>query len=120
MTFAFSIGGVPWTVIIPSGFPRIAAATTLGATSRFEGNICPDVVSLGHEHYHAIHTSWIRYVISFTVGLLWGSSYWRDEETAANAAGAVASTNPELVGAAATLRATLPATWPTVTINHPV
>src|ERR1019366_8442428 len=41
MVYNWTVGGIVWTVIIPSGFPRIAAATTYGSTSRFGPNYSP-------------------------------------------------------------------------------
>lgn len=65
---------------------RFAAATTIGRTTRFLPVVCPDVQSLMHEYDHAVHTNWLRYAISRTIGRLWGSTYWQEAEIAANAA----------------------------------
>lgn len=112
-----SVVGVSWRIVIPSGFPRISVATTLDHTTRFQGGGCPDSVSLAHEFYHVLHTSWLRYLLSYTLGRLWGDSYWRDEENDANHYGAMHETDADFLAIATQIRGQFP-DWPTVRITH--
>lgn len=123
-TFHATIHGKPYTVKTGAGrigWPiRISVATTMGHSSAFEPGICPDVTSIGHENWHSENTNTLRYVWSFTVGRLYGSTYWKDQERAANQAGSVAHEDAELLAFAATIRAGVAASWPTATVTHPV
>jgi hypothetical protein len=118
MTFDFTVQGTAFRVIIPSGFPRVAAATTIGHTVRFQGGGVPNDASLAHEYFHVLHTSWVRYLLSVTIGKLWGDGYADGQERAANAYQNDPANVALFAAAAAMLRAALPATWPTVRIEH--
>mgnify|MGYP003661848448 CR=1 FL=1 len=122
MKIQTTILGEPWTIRNDHPFwpPLLAAATTIGQTTVFDSGLCPDSVALAHEWYHVAHTSWLRYVLSFTVGRLWGDDYWRHEESEANLSGQLHRFEPAFVALAAQIRAQIPASIPTVSINHPV
>ena len=120
--FHFTNAGVSYTVKCGSSLPKWigAAATTIGATIRVAPKYCPDAASLAHEYFHVVHTSWIHYLFSVTIGKLWGDKYWKNEETSANVYGGLHQKDPLFVGPASQIRLGLPAAWPTVTIKHSV
>lgn len=100
--------------------PLISMATTMGQAPTFSLQYCPDAESLGHELFHVEHTSWLRYLWSYTVGRIYGSKYWRAEENAANAYGAAHKNDADLIGLALQVRALYPASSPTAVYSHPV
>lgn len=107
---------------ISAGGLLLSAMTTLGRHTRFNLTYCPDVSSWCHEYYHVIHTSWLRYAISYTIGRLWNDPYWKNEERAADAyqVDPANLAQPWLIALAADVRAKCPASSQTATINHPV
>lgn len=125
MNFETLMGGIYWRIKNPSNGPfswppLLSYATTIGHTTVFQGNICPDVISLGHEFFHVQHTNTLRYIFSFTIGRLWKDSYWRDQEAGANANGLAVQKDVAFVALAARIRGMIPASIPTVVVNHPV
>jgi len=121
-TFNFTIKNKPWKVKTGSWIPRVlgAAGTTIGKTTYFKRNICPDSESLAHEWYHADATNAFRYVISNTIGRLWGDKYHTNHEIGANLYGLLHKGDEDFANAAATLREKLPFYWPTVRITHKI
>ncbi len=103
--FDLQIAKQPWTVICASGLPSFlgTAAVTIGRTCRVKPGIAPDSQSL----------------LSWSVGRIWGSDYWRKEERDADAYGLVMRNDPTFLIAATTVRAGVPSNWPTVTVTHP-
>ena len=123
MNFAFTVQGISWTITTDASMfsfpPRIAVATTWGSHTLIEPGIVPNAQSLGHEFYHVIHTNDILYAISWSIGRLWGNSYWKNEEIAADAYGAAHANDPDFVAAYTAIRAKYP-NLPVVLITHPV
>ena len=122
MNIQTQVNGLDWTVRNdhPVWPPLLAAATTIGHTTVFDSGLCPDSVSLAHEFYHVLHTSWLRYLVSVTIGRLWGSDYWRIEESSANLYGTAHMNDPAFIRLAAQVRSQIPSNIPEVRINHPV
>ena len=122
MNIHTQINGLDWTVRNdhPIWPPLLAAATTIGHTTVFDSGLCPDSVSLAHEWFHVSHTSWLRYLVSFTIGRLWGSDYWRLEESGANLYAINHQNDAPIRNLAAQVRSQVPSNIPLVTINHPV
>ena len=121
--FTFTIQGISWSVhygwTLFSWPVLLAVATTLGASTVFKDNgNCPDAQSCAHEFYHVLHTSWTRYFFPYTVGRIWGSTYWHDEEAAADQYEIAHKNDLDFVNAAATIMAALPPGTRYETINH--
>ncbi len=119
------IHGHPWRIKTPSESifswpPLISMATTMGQATTFTLQYAPDSQSLGHELFHVEHTSWVRYLLSISIGKLWGDSYWKTEEAGANAYGLAHKNDADLVALALQIRALYPASSPTATYDHPV
>lgn len=116
MKFFFNTADTEFTIIIPSGFPRIAAATTIGNVIRFRAGFCPDAASIAHEFYHVRKTSWKRYLLSATIGKLWGDKYAHTQEVKANIF--AKNTAPAFEDVFLMLRRELPANWPTANFSN--
>ena len=128
MNFAFTVQGINWTVTTEASFfripPRIAAGTTWGKHTLFAPThngvaIVPDSQSLAHEFFHVLHTNDFFYAISWSIGRIWGSQYWKNEERSANQYEIAHQSDPDFVNAFNTIRAKYP-NAEVVTINHPV
>ena len=124
MNLTVDIYGLTWRITNQSGLfrwpPLLAAATTIGSTTVFDSGLCPDQISLAHEWYHVSHTSWLRYLWSFTVGRIWSDQYWVIEERTANAYGAAHTNDPQFLRVAAQVRSIVPVNIPLVTITHTI
>ena len=124
MNIQVVVYGLSWRITNVSGLfrwpPLLAAATTMGSTTVFDSGLCPDSVSLAHEWYHVSHTSWLRYLWSFTIGRLWGDGYWKAEENNANLCGIARQNDPVFTRLAAQVRSIIPNNIPTCRIDHPV
>ena len=122
-TYNETVLGIEWKIVIDTNWYHIpfilAAATTYGKTTLFEVGLVPNAVALAHEYHHVLTTSWLRYVISYTIGKLWGSTYWKDEEISANAYGLANAGNPVFQAISDKIKADFPS-YPVVNINHPV
>lgn len=120
--FQFTNTAVSYTVKCGSSLPKWigAASTTIGSTVRVASKYCPDAQSLAHEYFHVVHTNWIHYLFSCTIGKLWGDKYWKNEELTANIYGGLHQKDPIFVEQADQIRSVLPADWRTVTIQHNV
>ncbi len=121
-TFNFTVKNKAWTVKTGSWIPRFlgAAGTTIGKTTYFKRNICPDAESLAHEWFHTEATNTFRYVLSNTIGRLWGDKYRVKNEVAANLYALLHKTDEDFVRSATILREKLPFYWPTVRITHKI
>lgn len=123
MTFSFRIQGIDWTVKYGGGLfgwpPRISISTTVGRSTVFVNNgNCPDAQSLAHEFCHVLNTSALRYLVSYTIGRLWRSTYWKDQEIQANTYEVAHKLDPAFVTAANTMMATMPKGTRFETITH--
>lgn len=122
MNILWTVNGVSWRVRNdgPLWPPLLAAATTIGHTTVVDSGICPDARSLAHEYCHVLNTSTLRYLVSCTIGRLWGDSYWQREESRANLYGVAHQNDRDILLLAAQIRSQIPTNIPTVTIDHPV
>lgn len=90
-------------------------------TSVFDASFCPDALSLGHESWHIENTNTFHYLVSISIGRLWGSTYWRDQEIAANTHGRAVQNDPKYLALASAVRAAYTASYgavPTGTYSH--
>jgi len=122
MKFQYLVNDTTWKIRCGSVLPKLigAAGVSLGHTTYFKSKICPNAASLAHEWYHVATTNAFRYALSYTIGRVWKSDYWKTHEIGANFYATLHKDDGIFMRASSTIRRNLPAEWPTVTITHSV